>query len=757
MNIILSTKTIAGFLLTFLFPSLLIAQDTLNFPLGSQGAIPDIFVSTSTAKYQLQLEDAKVSNSVMPLETQEQFYLETNFGLDQLLRSGLVTYGDDISAYLESIADIILADDPYLRSQLRFFTIYSPFPNAFATQRGTIYVNSGLLARLKTEAQIAFILCHEIAHFQENHSLTRYVEYADNLWKNQSYRRATNQEKLLIRNNFSQQQELDADSIGYALFQQSPYGTESVAEVFDVLDKAEEVAGFTYLSKGWLTSRAFNQGEIDSLLFKSMRDTTSAETPATYVTPSGDQEIRKVKVVNYNLDVDVDEGTGDSMEEEDEESHRGTHPNPQKRKALFLAWVEEFGTESSKTAFVQSPGRFLHVRKLARLETISGFLYKSLPMDAIMTIRWLESEGGDTQYLEKLKILALSQLAMVRLEKSLAKPIQEIPSKYKKRMTWAKELRQGNVRLLLAVATSYLYDAYEADTVSNAWVRPYLKNLVREVESYVHNSNRESAYLQEVLDAYSELPLFSRMHKEAADYNRDQEDWEEFIESEEGKNKIEKWTKEYQRKGYRLGVDSLLVFSPEFISIKSSRNRQKMYWIESEKLQISLSEDLESLKSVDGSYTEILDPQNFDPATSPTTYNESIQIQRWIDQILDQGDKDFVPYNQGEVEAILLNRGIKHIAITGAYAIKNPNYNGVWLLLVGSSLAALTPPLWPVVGYQIFKKKEKGMIFMVLLDVEESRIKFTTVETPTFKVNNGTASHYIEFMIEQVHQPRSND
>lgn len=749
-----TVKTLAGFLFAITFPILSFAQDTLSLPLQSEGPIPDIFVSTSASKYELQLKDAQSSSSDLSIETQKQFYLETNFGLDQLLRSGLVTYGDEISEYLESIADIILADDPYLRSQLRFFTIYNPFPNAFATQRGTIYVNSGLLARLKTEAQIAFILCHEIAHFQEDHSLTRYVEYADNLWQNQSYRRATNQEKLLIRNNFSQQQELDADSIGYALFQQSPYGAESVAEVFDVLDKAEEVPGFVYLSLGWLTSRAFNQAEIDSLLFKNARNGNASETPATYVSPAGDQEIRKVKVLNQTLDTEID----DSIEDDDDEEHdEGTHPSPQKRKALFLAWVEEFGADPDKAAFVQSPGRFLHIQKLARLETISAFLYKSLPMDAIMTIRWLESEGEDTEYLEKYKILALSQLVRIRLEKSLAKPVQEIPSKFKKRMTWAKELRRGKVRLLLAVTTSYLYDAFEADTVDKAWIRPHLASLVREVESYVYNSNRESSYLQKLLDTYSELSLFDKMYREAEIHNRDQEEWEEFLDSDEGEEQIDKWTKQYRKKGYRLGVDSLLVFSPEFVRIRSTRRSQKMFWIQSEQLQITLNEDLKALGSESSYYTEILDPQNFNAATSSTTYNESIQIQRWIDQILEQDNEDFVPYNQKEVESILLNRGIEHVAITGAYSINNPSSGALTLALLGGVVAVLAPPIWPVVGYQIFKKRDKGMIYLVLLDVKESRIRFRTLETPDFKVNNSTATHYIEYMLDQVQQPRSND
>lgn len=51
-----------------------------------------------------------------------------------------------------------------------FTVLDSPDINAFATPGGYVYVNRGLLAYLKTEAELAGVIAHEIAHITEDHA-----------------------------------------------------------------------------------------------------------------------------------------------------------------------------------------------------------------------------------------------------------------------------------------------------------------------------------------------------------------------------------------------------------------------------------------------------------------------------------------------------------------------------------------------------------------------------------------------------------
>jgi len=55
----------------------------------------------------------------------------------------------------------------------RFYVVDNPVFNAFAFPDGSIFVNTGLLATIKNEAQLAAVLGHEIAHVTHEHGAKR--------------------------------------------------------------------------------------------------------------------------------------------------------------------------------------------------------------------------------------------------------------------------------------------------------------------------------------------------------------------------------------------------------------------------------------------------------------------------------------------------------------------------------------------------------------------------------------------------------
>ena len=92
--------------------------------------------------------------------------------LEQQIEAEGFRYKDDrLDAYLESVAlKLLPANTP--PSQLPHVRVLrSPFPNAFTLPDGTIYIHTGLLAKMENEAQLAAILGHELTHFIRHHSL----------------------------------------------------------------------------------------------------------------------------------------------------------------------------------------------------------------------------------------------------------------------------------------------------------------------------------------------------------------------------------------------------------------------------------------------------------------------------------------------------------------------------------------------------------------------------------------------------------
>jgi predicted Zn-dependent protease len=78
-----------------------------------------------------------------------------------------------LADYVEKLGQELV--DPALRDSgqvhFRFRVIEDPTLNAFAFPHGSIYVHSGLVARTESEAQLAMVLGHEVAHVEKRHAL----------------------------------------------------------------------------------------------------------------------------------------------------------------------------------------------------------------------------------------------------------------------------------------------------------------------------------------------------------------------------------------------------------------------------------------------------------------------------------------------------------------------------------------------------------------------------------------------------------
>ncbi len=89
----------------------------------------------------------------------------------QLEKKGLVLRNDDLTTYVEDIGNRLLAGQPTPeRVNFKFRVLRDPMINAFALPNGSIYVNTGLLAVLENEGELASVLGHEITHVTHRHT-----------------------------------------------------------------------------------------------------------------------------------------------------------------------------------------------------------------------------------------------------------------------------------------------------------------------------------------------------------------------------------------------------------------------------------------------------------------------------------------------------------------------------------------------------------------------------------------------------------
>ncbi len=238
MKLYLKSVVIVFSYLLFCLPNSAKAQN-LNkdyHPLEIQSPIPNSILTKSYQKSQTQIEKRDNSNEKKRTRNAKEGYIiQTNYILDRLLESSQLLFNSELNTTIKQIAKKLLKDDTELYKKLTFYIIKSSSVNAFATDRGDVFVTMGLLARVKTEAELAFILAHEIIHTEEKHSMQSF----DKQWEIKEESRFKNQGSVTFltkTSNFSKEKEIEADSKGLELYNKTNYSFQNIRSVFEILE-----------------------------------------------------------------------------------------------------------------------------------------------------------------------------------------------------------------------------------------------------------------------------------------------------------------------------------------------------------------------------------------------------------------------------------------------------------------------------------------------------------------------------------------
>ena len=114
----------------FLFPNEIFGQLLEDYqPLQPSGEIPKDITTSSTQKFQAAKKS--IDKASRSRKAEEDFLLESNFLIDQVLTSGRVLFNDAVSAYLNEVLDEVLKDNADLRSQIRIYAVRSSIVNSF--------------------------------------------------------------------------------------------------------------------------------------------------------------------------------------------------------------------------------------------------------------------------------------------------------------------------------------------------------------------------------------------------------------------------------------------------------------------------------------------------------------------------------------------------------------------------------------------------------------------------------------------------
>lgn len=167
------------------------------------------------------------------------------------------------AGYVEAIGQKLVSNTGRKDFGFKFGIVKSNVPNAFALPNGSIYVTDGLLRMLRTEAQLANVLGHEVAHVTKHHTIDQIkanlgaklgIEAFNGLFSRFLNRTlsANDLEMMketgfeLISKGYSRQSESEADEVGQGIAQRSgwdPSGMVDVMSIFLSLEKGGRPEG----------------------------------------------------------------------------------------------------------------------------------------------------------------------------------------------------------------------------------------------------------------------------------------------------------------------------------------------------------------------------------------------------------------------------------------------------------------------------------------------------------------------------------
>ena len=300
-----------------------------NFaPLKSQGQLPAVFTQDirNVIKQDItELKKKKESDKWL----KSSFLTASNYQIERIVRSGNTLINDEITAYLNKIVDVILKDNQGLRKQLNVFTLKSSVVNAYSFDKGYVFIDIGLIAQAETEAQLAYIICHEICHYTKQHHINSYVKNAEIDRHSYGY---NNEERIIEKCQYSKESESEADIEGLKLFERTLYNLKQAEKAFDMLQYAHL--------------------PFELLAFKK----TYFETP-NYVLPKA-YFLPEVSAIKDNSN---------------EDDTKQTHPNTKKRK-LAIGEIITNRDNTNRVNAIVGQEKFEYIRDLSRMELCRLYL-----------------------------------------------------------------------------------------------------------------------------------------------------------------------------------------------------------------------------------------------------------------------------------------------------------------------------------------------------------------------------------------------
>jgi hypothetical protein len=734
-------KVIIFFFLLSLFLRLSAQEiDLKNYTyLKSSGEIPDVFRTLSVEKFNEDKSKLE-SDRRMTRKAKEQFLLSSNYYINQLLLSGRVLFNDPVSEYIGKVADNLLKSNPDLRDQLTFYAIKSPYVNAFSSDKGIVFVNLGLIAQLENEAQLAYVISHEIIHFTKKHNINLFLEnkriygkHGDNHWYSLD-------EKYLAESYRSKEAESESDKLGYTdIFAKSDYSPSEIEGAFDMLQ-------YSYLP-------------FDDVVFdKSLFETDYLKIPAS----------RFLKTVNP---IKANENFDDS---------KSSHPNIRKRKDM-MKLLTDSASSKNKKAFILPKAEFEKIRNIARFEVIRQELIEREYVDAIYNSAYMMKEFPDNHFLQTSVAGALYCMTQYKLNGKISRvlPDYEKMEGQSQQLCYLFENMTKQEMNVIALRYAYKVKAkFPTDDYINDICKDLFASMVNECKLSLADFSAKSkeatvAVIQQnvVVSDTVNLSKYDKIKKQklvndttdegfiryafvdllkdyafVEEFNKlmtakDEKVKENFGSNFNDKDKAAEKKRLHnekldQRNGKALGINKIVIIDPFYIKL-DQRKAEEMKYIGSEKSLLTYNDKLVKNAAISGLDMNLVNSQKLEKS-EVEKFNDMALMKDWLNERSNNDDIELIPCETKNILILAEKYGTSYFAWSGVITAHLQKDNIGYMICL-----SFIPYFLPYTLYNLLHPSYSTYYVFLLYDSNTGKLKLDEVT----RVRNNDRNDFLNSQI----------
>jgi len=364
-------------LIELLFTSVCLSQQSPEYLLGKDDpGLRQKYLTETTIKEKLAMSNADKQYSA----DYKKIYKEEYGAIEQFWSGTRAITTPEVNNYLQAVVQKIISSNPDLKStDVRVVFSRDWWPNASCMADGSIAINAGLYIFLRNEAELAFVISHELAHYYLHHHEKEVRAYVEKI-NDKEYQKKLRQ---ISRQGYSVNQQLD-DLLKTMVFDSRRHGRDNEAE-------ADEYA------LRFMKNTGYDCNAIKTCLqtLDDIDDTTYFNSPPVIQKELGfssypfkESWITKQSSIFSQIKED------DSPESKKESDSLKTHPDCEKRILLFEAHWKDDGEK--RTSFLVNEEKFNELKRQLFYEIMEECYHEDeLSRNLYYGLALLENEPGN--------------------------------------------------------------------------------------------------------------------------------------------------------------------------------------------------------------------------------------------------------------------------------------------------------------------------------------------------------------------------